>query len=178
MSVEPFNIVNKKSCKRTDVRLKYRTDVRMKGNPMAALELLSTATETTPSLRPTLRLVPAPVEAPRTFLTGPLVAQRRAARARMLQRRRRTVAALALAALVAFLVFPGHAFGTTAAGLTADQLGTAPLQAGTTYTVHSGDTLASIAAGVNPSNPSAAYRVLVSELRTTSIVVGETIQIP
>lgn len=145
---------------------------------MAALELVGTLIDTTSTVRPTLRLVPAPSEAPRTFLTGPLVAQRRAVRARMLQRRRRTIAALALAGLVAFLVFPGHAFGTTATGLTADELGYAPLQAGTTYTVQIGDTLASIAAGVNPSNPAAAYRVLVSELHTTSIVAGESIQIP
>jgi len=167
-----------KVCKRTDVRLKYRTDVRMKGNPMAALELLSTAPEMMPSARPVLRLVPAPVVAPRTFLTGPLVSQRRAARARMLQRRRRSAMALAVAALIALLVFPGHAFGTTTTGLSADQLSSAPLQAGTTYTVQPGDTLASIAAGINPSNPKAAYSVLVSELRTTSIVVGESIQIP
>ena len=145
---------------------------------MAVLELASFAPDVSPATRPHLRLVPAPVEAPRTFLTGPLVSQRRAARARMMQRRRRTLAVLAICGLIALLVFPGHAFGTTPTGLAADQLGTAPLQAGTVYTVQPGDTMASIAADVNPQNPSAAYRVLVSELRSTTVIAGEVIQIP
>ncbi len=145
---------------------------------MAALELISLAPELTTMERPTLRLVPTPVEAARAFLTGPLVAQRRAARARMLQRRRRTVLALGVVALAALMVFPGHAFGTTATGLSADQLSTAPLQAGTTYVVQAGDSLATIAAGVNPDNPKAAYRVLVKELHATTVVTGEVIAIP
>lgn len=116
-------------------------------------------------------------EAP--FRQGPLVAQRRAARARMHRRRRRTLAILAIAASLAVLIFPGHAFGgTNASGVSSDQLGAGALTPGSIYVVESGDTLTSIARLVNPWNPRQAQEVLTHELKSSVVVVGEHIEIP
>ena len=50
---------------------------------------------------------------PRVLRTGRTLAQRRAARLRMIQRRRRTAIALLLVIGLVILAWPGHAFGST-----------------------------------------------------------------
>ena len=128
-------------------------------------------------VRPYLRLVtidPAPA-----LRHGPSVTQRRAARARMLRRRRRTLLALALVTGLVILALPGPAFGgTTGAGLPTDLATSSVLASGTVYVVHGGDTVSSIAARMNPLDPSVARRALVAELHSTVVVPGEHVLIP
>jgi hypothetical protein len=145
---------------------------------MAAVEIIETHPIEGMFVRPTLRLVTTasvinPVRA------GRPLAERRAARARMMRRRRRTLAALALLASLTVLAWPGHAFGgTTGAGLSSDLADSLVLASGTSYVVAPGDTVQSIAAMMNPVDPSLARRALVSELRTSALVVGEHVLIP
>ncbi len=112
-------------------------------------------------------------------MTGPLVAARRASRARMRRRRRRSLLVLAVVVSLFVLMFPGHAFGGTgAAGLSADEIGAVGLTPGSLYVVQPGDTVASLARLVNPWNPSAAEVSLVRELHSSVVVVGEHVIIP
>ena len=77
------------------------------------------------------------------------------------------------------LAWPGHAFGgTTQSGLSTDLATSAVLAPGMDYVVQPGDSLNSIAALVNPSNPAAARSLLVHELRSDVVVVGEHVLIP
>ncbi len=123
--------------------------------------------------RPHLHLVPEPRESRQVFRTGPLVEQRRAARAQMLRRRRRTVFAVALIATVIALCGPGHAFGgTTLTGLPSQ------LAPGEVYVVQQGDTLMNIARLVNPINPHEAFVALRSEIKSSVILPGEHVVIP
>ncbi len=139
---------------------------------MSALE---TWTNETTVVGTRLRVVPASHES----LRGPLVAARRAARARMRRRRRRTLLVAASIVSLAVLMFPGHAFGGTGVGgVSADQLGVVGLTPGSVYVVQPGDTLASIARQVNPLDTAAAYRSLARELRSDAVVVGEHVLIP
>ena len=104
---------------------------------------------------------------------------RRAARLRMLRRRRRTLAALVLVACLVILAWPGHAFGgTTGAGLSSDLAGSSVLASGMVYVVQPGDSVASIAALMNPVDPELARRALVHELRSSVVVAGEHVLIP
>ncbi|MHB1209584.1 MAG: LysM peptidoglycan-binding domain-containing protein [Acidimicrobiales bacterium] len=125
---------------------------------------------------PYLRVV---TSTPTPLRTGPSLAQRRARRARMVARRRRTVVALALIAGLAILAIPGHAFGgITGSGLPTDLANSADLASGMQYVVQPGDTLNSIARMVNPLDPSEARQGLVHELGSSVVVAGEHVLIP
>lgn len=145
---------------------------------MAAVEMFPHEALETISSRPILRLV-EPVGAHRAFKSGMLISQRRAARARMVQRRRRSLAVGAVLVALLLLALPGHAFGgTTATGLPISYETGSQLSPGMVYVVQPGDTLASIARQVNPLNPEQAYQVLASQLRSTVVVPQERIVIP
>jgi len=145
---------------------------------MAAVEMMPREYESPDSLRPLLRAVPQLPEAA-TYRQGPLVANRRAARARMKARRRRTaVVALLLVSLV-ILAWPGHAFGgTNGVGLSSDVASSSTLSSGMVYVVQPGDTISSIARELNPVDPSIARRALVAELRSEVVIAGEHLLIP
>jgi hypothetical protein len=145
---------------------------------MAAVEVIEYEGSQVLDTRPYLRLVEvAAIPAPRR--TGPTIAQRRAARARMMHRRRRTIVALALVAGVALLAFPGNAFGgVTGAGLSTDLANSSVLASGMNYEVKPGDSVGSIAALMNPVNPSTARDALVDQIDSTVVVPGEHIVIP
>ncbi len=144
---------------------------------MAALEMVqesSLVEDASPYLRlVSVECTPAPSR------QGLSLQARRASRARMLQRRRRTLVALALVVGLAILSWPGHAFGgTTATGLPGDLATSSVIASGTVYVVQPGDTLASIAAMVNPVSPLLARRALAHELGSSYVVPGEHILIP
>jgi len=127
--------------------------------------------------RPHLRLVP--VETARPLRQGPPLAERRIARTRMMRRRRRTLIGLALLAGLVILSLQGVAFGGIAsAGLSSDLSSGAVLAPGMTYVVAPGDTVASIASKIDPSDPSVARVALVRELGSTVVVTGEHVLIP
>jgi predicted anti-sigma-YlaC factor YlaD len=114
-----------------------------------------------------------------TWMTGPSLALRREARARRLARRRRSLAGLALVLATIVLAWPGHAFGgTTASGLSTDLATSAVLAPGMDYVVQPGDSVNSIAALVNPSDPAAARVLVIRELRSDVVVAGEHVLIP
>jgi hypothetical protein len=97
----------------------------------------------------------------------------------MLQRRRRTLVALALVAGLVILAWPGHAFGgTTGAGLPTDLANSSVLASGMVYVVQPGDSVSTIARLMNPIDPSLARTALVYELRSTVVVPGEHVLIP
>jgi len=97
----------------------------------------------------------------------------------MLQRRRRTLAALVIIAAVTLLAFPGLAFGTANnSGLSVDLQTGSQLSAGMVYVVQPGDTLASIAKQINPVTPSITYRALKAQLHSSVVIVGEHVLIP
>lgn len=145
---------------------------------MAAVELFPSEFEVEESLRPLLRVVPELAVLP-SYRRGPLVANRRAARARMKQRRRRSVVGALLVATFVLLAWPGHAFGgTNGVGLSTDLATSSTLSSGMVYVVQSGDTLESIAHTVNPVSPALARRALVSELHSSVVVTGEHVLIP
>jgi hypothetical protein len=129
-------------------------------------------------VEPYLRLV-AIDPTPMVLRRGPSLATRRAARGRMLQRRRRTgVAALLIVGLVV-LAWPGHAFGgTTGAGLSNDLASSSTLASGMVYVVQPGDSVDSIARDMNPVDPSMARALLVHELESSTVIVGEHVLIP
>ncbi len=116
---------------------------------------------------------------PRELRSGPSLAQRRASRARMLQRRRRTLIAVALITGLAFLSWPGHAFGgTTNTGLSTDLANSSVLASGMVYVVQPGDTVSSIADMVNPVDPKFVRVELIRELGSSYVVPGEHVLIP
>jgi hypothetical protein len=145
---------------------------------MAAVELIPGEYGARESLRPVLHMVPVIDEFPQ-YRHGPLVANRRAARARMKARRRRSaVVALILVSLV-LLAWPGHAFGgTNGVGLSTDLATSSTLSSGMVYIVQPGDTLTSIARSLNPVDPALARRALVAELRSDVVITGEHVLIP
>jgi hypothetical protein len=110
---------------------------------------------------------------------GPLVANRRAARARMKARRRRSALAALVVASLVILAWPGHAFGgTNGVGLSTDLASSSTLSSGMVYVVQPGDTVATIARQLNPTDPTTARRALVAELRSDVVVTGEHVLIP
>ena len=116
---------------------------------------------------------------PSVYRLGRTLSQRRAARVRMLQRRRRTAIGLLLVLGLVILAWPGHAFGgTTNTGLPTDLANSSVLAPGMVYVVQSGDTVSSIAAQVNPVDPALARRALVHELGSGYVVPGEHVLIP
>jgi hypothetical protein len=145
---------------------------------MAAVEMFHSEYESDKSPSTTLRVVLLDPEAPQ-YRSGPLVANRRAARARMKQRRRRSaIAALVVGSLV-LLAWPGHAFGgTNGVGLSTDLASSSTLSSGMVYVVQAGDTVNTIATLVDPVNPSLARRALIYELRSSVVVAGEHVLIP
>ncbi len=145
---------------------------------MAAVELFPSEFEVEESVRPSLRVLPEASPVP-TYRRGPLVANRRAARARMKQRRRRSAIAALLVASFVLLAWPGHAFGgTNGVGLSTDLATSSTLSSGMVYVVQPGDTLESIARTVNPVSPSVAYQALAHELDSNAVVTGEHVLIP
>src|ERR1700678_1755441 len=141
---------------------------------MAAVEALEFE-ELEVDERPYLRLVTTP----QIFRTGPSLANRRAARARMMKRRRRTLLGLVLVLGLVILAWPGHAFGgETGAGLPTDLANSSVLASGMNYVVQPGDSLNSIARMINPVDPNVARADLVRELDSSVVVPGERILIP
>ena len=145
---------------------------------MAALEMTQREYEGNFATRPLLHVVDSN-EPGSTPNSGPLVANRRAARARMKMRRRRSVmVAIALTSL-ALLSWPGHAFGgTNGVGLSSDLASSSTLASGMIYVVEPGDTLTSISQELNPVSPDVARHALIAELRSNVVVAGEHIEIP
>jgi hypothetical protein len=143
---------------------------------MAAIELIEVGEYREVEL-PRLRLVSLQVAEP--VRTGRPLAARRAARARMLRRRRRTLVALGLAAGLIILALPGAAFGgVTGAGLSGDLADSSVLASGMVYVVHPGDSVNSIAELMNPVDPAVARRDLIRELGSSVVVPGEHVLIP
>ncbi|OYV58565.1 MAG: hypothetical protein B7Z69_09335 [Actinobacteria bacterium 21-73-9] len=143
------------------------------GVAMAAVEILESHERETPALR----LVPTGPAGRR--LGGPGL-DRRLARRRRARARRRTLAlgAVVASALVVLAV-PGHSFGATSpTGLSSDLAGSSVLAAGELYVVQPGDTLAGIARAMNPVDPAEARALLVAELHSGVVVVGEHVLIP
>jgi hypothetical protein len=142
---------------------------------MAAVEAVEFEEFGVLTQRPYLRLVTTP----HVFRTGPSLAKRRAARARMMKRRRRTLVASVLMLGLVILAWPGHAFGgETGAGLSTDLANSSVLASGMNYVVQPGDTLSSIARLMNPIDPKVARTDLVRELDSSVVVPGERILIP
>jgi hypothetical protein len=142
---------------------------------MAAVEVVQFEEYEDVVERPYLRLVTTP----QVFRTGPSLANRRAARARMMKRRRRTILAFALLLGLVILAWPGHAFGgETGAGLPTDLANSSVLASGMNYVVQPGDTVNSIARMMNPLDLKAARADLVRELQSSVVVPGEHVLIP
>ena len=145
---------------------------------MAAVELVFDDYDAPVSPRRTLRVV-GDHDAVALIRSGPLVANRRAARARMKARRRRSALAAGLLVSLVLLAWPGHAFGgTNGVGLSTDLASSSTLSSGMVYIVEPGDTLSSIARELNPVNPAQARRALVQELRSDVVIAGEHVVIP
>ena len=143
---------------------------------MAAVEVIQYDQEF--EATPYLRLVEVATE-PSPMRSGPSLAQRRAARERMMQRRRRTLVVLGLVLGLCILAFPGHAFGgVTGAGLSTDLANSSVLASGMDYVVQPGDTVNTIARMMNPVDPSRARTVLIHQIDSTVVVAGEHIVIP
>ena len=145
---------------------------------MAAVEVLENPGVGEFATGPHLRLVAsAPVPPP--LRQGPSLHQRRAQRARLVQRRRRALATLVVVSAFTILALPGHTFGaTTGSGLSTDLANSSVLASGMDYVVQPGDTLGSIANDVNPVNPSLARSLLAHELGSSVVVPGEHVLIP
>ncbi len=145
---------------------------------MAAVEMFVDDVETTLPSRGALHVVSSAELAP-GYRVGPLVANRRAARARMKARRRRSALAALVVISLVILAWPGHAFGgTNGVGLSTDLASSSTLSSGMVYVVQPGDTIASIARQVNPVSPATARRAIVAELRSRVVVAGEHVLIP
>src|SRR6202451_1519839 len=128
---------------------------------MAAVEIVEFEEFEEIAPRPYLRLV----STPEVFRTGPSLAKRRAVRARMMKRRRRTLLGLVLVLGLVILAWPGHAFGgETGAGLPTDLANSSVLASGMNYVVQPGGSLNSIARMINPVDPNVARADLVREL--------------
>lgn len=145
---------------------------------MAAVEMYSEFSDTDGYPQHALRVVAA--SGPSSHVrVGPLVANRRAARARMKARRRRSVLAALFTVSLVLLAWPGHAFGgTNGVGLSTDLASSSTLSSGMVYVVQPGDTISSIAREVNPVSPTMARAALVAELRSQVVVAGEHVLIP
>ena len=129
--------------------------------------------------RPVVLRVVRDAYSERAFAYGPLLSSRRVARERLHRRRRRIAIALVLAGALTVLAMPGHGWGaTTGAGLSTDLAASSVLASGEDYVVQPGDTVASIAREMNPVEPSMARSLLVRELRSSVVVVGEHVLIP
>jgi hypothetical protein len=97
----------------------------------------------------------------------------------MLKRRRRTLIVLALLLGLTILSLPGVAFGgVSSSGLSSDLNNDATLAPGMVYVVQPGDSINSIAAAMNPADPSKARGQLVHELDSRVLVRGEHVLIP
>ncbi len=143
---------------------------------MAAVEMFEETAKTQD--RPPLRLVRFE-SAPTPLRSGLPLAQRRAARARMMKRRRRALVVLTLLTGLTILALPGVAFGGVSGGAHSSDLNSnATLAVGVDYVVQPGDTLNAIARMINPADPSRARSALVYELDSTVVVAGEHVQIP
>ncbi len=145
---------------------------------MAAVESLPDGYGLQELGQPSLRVVP---DLPRSlqYRQGPLVANRRAARARMKKRRRRSALVAMVLASFVLLAWPGHAFGgTNGVGLSTDLASSSTVSSGMVYVVQAGDSIDTIARLVNPVNPSVARRALVKELDSSVVVTGEHVLIP
>ena len=145
---------------------------------MAAISLLESESFPSVDSRSYLRLVSS--DRPlRPLRVGRTLVQRRVARERMMQRRRRTLVALALVVGLVVLAWPGHAFGgVTGSGLSTDLANSSVLASGFEYTVQPGDTVHSIAELVNPVTPALAEAALRRELGSSVVVAGERVLIP
>ncbi len=142
---------------------------------MAAVEVVEFEEFDEFTERPYLRLV----STSEVFRTGPSLAKRRAARARMMKRRRRTLVAFALLLGLVILAWPGHAFGgETGAGLPSDLANSSVLASGMKYVVQPGGSVTSIARMMNPVDPNLARAELVRELGSSVVVPGEHVLIP
>jgi len=145
---------------------------------MAAVEVLEVDAYDGSWPKPSLRLVANHTASPSTR-RGPSLRQRRAARARILKRRRRLLVTSALVGALAVLAVPGHVLGaTTGAGLSNDLANASVLASGMDYVVQPGDTVGSIAREMNPTDPTIARKLLVDELGSTVVVPGEHVMIP
>lgn len=117
--------------------------------------------------------------APRALRTGVTVSRRRAARERMLRRRRRALVSFGTVFSIVILAWPGHAFGgETGSGLPADQLSGSSLSSGMVYVVQSGDSLTTIARLIDPAHVSHVRSLLTAELGSTVVVPGEHVLVP
>jgi hypothetical protein len=145
---------------------------------MAAIEVIEGTGYEELDQSPYLHLVSVGTT-PSVYRVGRTLSQRRAARVRMLQRRRRSAIGLLLVLGLVILAWPGHAFGgTTNTGLPTDLANSSVLAPGMVYVVQPGDTVSSIAAQVNPVDPALARRALVHELGSGYVVAGEHVLIP
>ena len=145
---------------------------------MAAVAIIPTPDLAPFEARPLLRLV-ANDSTSTVVRYGPTLQARRAMRARMMRRRRRTIVAAALVSGMVLLALPGHAFGgTTGAGLSGDLASSSVLASGMDYVVQPGDTVSSIAQLMNPVDPQLARTILVHQLDSNTVVVGEHVVIP
>jgi len=145
---------------------------------MAAIETVQFDEFDEVAAQPYLQLVSAQLT-PQPLRRGRPLGERRAARARMMQRRRRSLVALALMVGLGVLAWPGHAFGgTTGAGLPTDLATSSVLASGMDYVVQPGDTVTSIARLMNPIDPARARAALVHELQSSVVVSGEHVLIP
>jgi hypothetical protein len=145
---------------------------------MAAVEVFEGEEFQTLVSRPQLRLVKFE-SAPSASRYGLPLAQRRAARALMMKRRRRTLIALALLAGLTILALPGVAFGGVSnGGISSDRYSNATLSSGMVFVVQPGDTENAIARMINPVDPRSARSALVHELGSKVVVPGEHVLIP
>jgi hypothetical protein len=145
---------------------------------MAAVEVLENPELDEVTAAPYLRLF-VETPQPRVLTHGPSLARRRAARAKVIQRRRRVLATLVVVSALTILAIPGHVFGaTTGAGLSTDLASSSDLASGMNYVVQPGDTVSSIAHAMNPVDPSVARALLVHELGSNVVVPGEHVLIP
>ena len=145
---------------------------------MAAVEMFPGQYSFNDSIRPALRLVVTPEES-LPFRRGPLVANRRAARARMKARRRRSALVAVVVVSMVLLAWPGHAFGgTNGVGLSTDLATGSTLSSGMVYVVQPGDTVDAIARLLNPVDPTLAVRALEAELHSHVVVAGENVLVP
>ena len=122
------------------------------------------------------RLAPRRVEAQRVHVP---LAVRRAARAKMMQRRRRTFFGLTALIAVIAIAWPGSAFGgVTKYNVNMDVAMSSRYHSGTVYVVGAHDTIDTIARAVSPEHPELVRKALVSSLRSTVVTPGEHVVIP
>ncbi len=140
---------------------------------MVALEALNLE-EVTLRRRDHLHLVPSSYSTA-TFRVGSNLAQRRAQRSRVLQRRRRVAALLVSGLVLAFLFLSSDPSVPQATGVLSNS---SALSAGQTYVVQGGETLSTIARLVNPEHPSIALASLEKQVGSSVVIPGEHLLIP